>query len=121
MYVCTVLVRLSPSLKKKIHIFLHKRKITKNIRQYGKTKNLSLYESSSFFWIFKFFSYSYIQIKKCSWRKYMVLFLLFWTIKNKKLIKNILVTSGYFKNVQEFCIFPLLLFEKTFVVRGGSI
>jgi len=42
-------------------------------------------------------------------------------IKPKKLIKNIFVKSGYFKLNKSLSIFPLLLFVKTFVVRGGSI
>ena len=48
-------------------------------------------------------------------------FSFFWAIKNKKIVKNIFVNSGYLKSKQEFSIFPLLLFVKTFVVRGGSI
>jgi len=57
-----------------------------------------------------FSSHSYIQIKKCVWREYLVFFF-FLDHQTKKLIKNIFVNSGYFKSKQEFSIFPLLLFK----------
>ena len=81
----------------------------------------SLYELSNFLVFQFFFSYSYVPIKKNVSGVNIWSFSFFLTIKTKKLIKNILVNSGYFKSKQEFSIFHLFLFVKTFVVRGGSI
>ena len=82
---------------------------------------MSLYEFSKFL-VFQFFSsHSYIQIKKCIWRKNIWLFFLLLGHQKQKIVKNIFVNSGYFKKIHKsFQFFPYYCL-KTFVVRGGSI
>jgi hypothetical protein len=82
---------------------------------------MSMYEFSNFFWFFNFFSLLIHTFKSKNVSGVNIWSFSFLDHQNQKIIKNILVNSGYFKSKQEFSIFPLLLFVKTFVVRGGSI
>ena len=74
MYLCTFLsCKAEPFFTKKIHIFKFLHKCKNNKKIYASVANqkitMSLYEFSNF-WFFNFFSsHSYIQIKKCIWRK----------------------------------------------------
>ncbi len=132
MYSLFSLFRLSPLYKKYISKLLHKCKITKNNTPVWQNKKIAcvcVSNCSFFFFFFSIFFWTSMilfgnihtsQNKKYMLAQYTALFLFFWP-SNKKFIKNIFVKSGYFKVNKSFSIFPLLLFVKTFVVRGGSI
>jgi len=124
MYVCTIVCKAKPLFYKKYIFFLHKCKNNKKI--YASVANqkitMSLYEFSNF-WFFNFFSLLIhtSKSKNVSGVKIYGRFSFFWAIKNKKIVKNIFVNSGYFKKIHKsFQFFPYYCL-KTFVVRGGSI
>jgi hypothetical protein len=104
-------LRLRP---KHIYSISAKCKITKNLRQYGKTKN-GLCMNFQVFWFFNFsfFGLIHFSIKKYSWRIYMVFFFSFRPSKKKKNIwTKISLLIWLFQKWTKVLIFPLFFFVK---------